>query len=229
MSRFVNDSFAYGKFAVFFNAMIVALALFVTTSTAKGQDSIRIVAIGDSLTAGYGLPPGEAFPVQLQEALRQKSLNVTVENAGVSGDTSTGGLQRLDWALAGGADFVILELGANDALRGIEPEVTRQNLSAIIEKLQARNLPVLLTGMKAPPNMGPEYGAEFDSLFPALADKYDIPLYPFFLDGVAADLSLNQEDGIHPNREGVSIIVEKILPFVVSFLQNERNTQLSKQ
>ena len=183
------------------------------------EETKRIVAIGDSLTAGYGLPAGEDFVTRLEAALQAKGYDVTVENAGVSGDTTAGGLQRLDWAIGNGADYVILELGANDALRGIEPEETRRNLSRIIEILQEKDIPVLLAGMRAPPNMGSEYTTAFDNIFPDLASRYKTGYYPFFLDGVAADPNLNQDDYIHPNAEGVNVIVGNILPFVTAFIE----------
>ncbi len=212
---------AYGKYGIFFNTFALFAVLFWIIPSAQAESEIKIVAFGDSLTAGYGLPQTDAFPVQLQAALRKAGLNVRVENAGVSGDTSTGGAQRLDWALSNGADFVLLELGANDALRGIEPSITRQSLIKIIENLKTKNIPVLLTGMRAPPNMGAEYQKEFDGIYADLAKQYDLPFYPFFLDGVAAIPSLNQDDAIHPNKEGVAIIVERMLPFLISSIKNQ--------
>jgi len=194
--------------------------IFCTSTVAFSGTPTRVVAIGDSLTAGYGLPQGEDFPTQLEAALKAKGLNVVVENAGVSGDTSTGGLQRIDWALGDGADFVILELGANDALRGIDPSTTRRNLDQILALLAERKIPVLLTGMKAPPNMGSEYTRAFDQIFPDLAEKYETAFYPFFLEDVAAIPDLNQDDYIHPNAEGVKIIVSNMLPYVLRFMGN---------
>lgn len=181
-------------------------------ATAQTARPVTIVALGDSLTAGYQLPPADAFPVKLQAALRAKGIAVTVENAGVSGDTSSGGLERLDWAVGDGVDAVILELGANDALRGIDPAITRRNLEAIIAKLKERNIPILLTGMIAPPNMGSTYGAAFNPIFPDIAARHGLLFDPFFLEGVAADSRLNQPDGIHPTAEGVDVIVAGILP-----------------
>ncbi len=213
------DLLAYGKFRVFFNIFAALFLIFWQGGSLQAADKRILVALGDSLTAGYGLPQSEAFTVQLQAALEKEGLNIRVENAGVSGDTSTGGVQRLDWALGGGADFVLLELGANDALRGIEPAVTRKSLITIIEKLKEKNIPVLLAGMKAPPNMGQEYIREFDQIYPELAQKYALAFYPFFLDGVAAVPSLNQEDAIHPNKEGVALIVEKMMPTLLSFIK----------
>jgi acyl-CoA thioesterase I len=173
---------------------------------------VRIVALGDSLTAGYQLPAAEAFPAKLERALRAKGLAVEVANAGVSGDTSTGGLSRLDWSVPEGTDAVILELGANDVLRGIEPKVTRAALDEIVGKLKQRGIEILLCGMLSPPNMGPEFAREFNAIFPDLAAKHGVALYPFFLEGVAADAKLNLSDGMHPNAAGVDEIVRRILP-----------------
>ncbi|WP_296520059.1 arylesterase [Rhodoplanes sp.] len=179
---------------------------------------LRIVALGDSLVAGYGLPPGDGFTAQLQKALAAKGHTgaraVEIVNAGVSGDTAQDGLARLDWALPDDADAVLVELGANDALRGIDPAVTRKALDEILRRLTARGIPVLLCGMQAPPNLGPDYKTAFDPLFPALAATHKVPLYPFFLDGAAAELGLNQPDGMHPNAAGVKTIVARILPAV---------------
>ncbi len=175
---------------------------------------INIVVFGDSLTAGYGLPANEAFPVQLQRALTAKGLAVNVVNAGVSGDTTTGGLSRLDWSVPDGTDAVILELGANDALRGLDPGIARKALDAMLRRLKERKISVLLCGMMAPPNLGVEYGRSFNSIYPDLAAQYGASLYPFFLAGVAADPKLNQRDGLHPTAAGVAVIVEGILPEV---------------
>ncbi|MFT5486723.1 MAG: acyl-CoA thioesterase-1 [Paracoccaceae bacterium] len=176
------------------------------------------MVLGDSLTAGYGLPEKEAFPVKLEAALRQSGISAVVINAGVSGDTTAGGLARIGWALADRPTHVLVELGANDALRGIDPKTTRGNLDAIVAKLQAAGVKVMLAGMYAPPNWGKEYETDFRSIYPDLARKYGVGLYPFFLDGVAARRELNQPDGIHPNEKGVAIIVERILPPVRQFL-----------
>jgi acyl-CoA thioesterase I len=173
-----------------------------------------ILALGDSLTAGYGLEAGQSFPDKLQEALRAKGHDVTIINAGVSGDIAAQGAARLDWALTDDVKAVIVELGANDALRGLDPAQMEAALRTILDNLKKRNLPVLLLGMKAPPNLGPDYAARFDGIYPKLAAEYGVALYPFFLDGVAADASLNQADGIHPNVKGLSIIVPRILPYV---------------
>ena len=183
---------------------------------------MRILAIGDSLTAGYGLRQGDGFTAQLQTVLRQQGFDVDILNAGVSGDTTTGGLARLDWALADEPDAVILELGANDGLRGIDPALTRANLGAMLVKLKQKNLPVLLAGMYAPVNLGPEYGNAFNSIYPELAAEHDVALYPFFLDGVATIAALNQDDGIHPTQEGTAVIVEKILPYVKTLIAKVR-------
>ena len=179
---------------------------------------IKMVVLGDSLSAGYGLPGPAAFPVRLQKALEAKGIKVEMSNAGVSGDTASGGRERLDWSVPDGTDAVIVELGANDALRGIDPAVTRAALSDIITKLQARKIAVLLCGMLAPPNYGSEYAAKFNAIYPDLAKSFGVPLYPFFLDGVAANPKINQADGMHPTAEGVDIVVKNILPTVEAFL-----------
>jgi acyl-CoA thioesterase-1 len=186
---------------------------------------VKIVALGDSLTAGYGLPVADAFPTRLQAALKAKGLDATVSNAGVSGDTASGGLERVDWSVPADADAVILELGANDALRGLDPKLTAKALDAILTKLEARHIPVLLTGMLAPPNMGAEYGKAFDAIYPALAAKHAVIFYPFFLDGVAGDRALNQGDGMHPTAAGVAIIVERILPSVEQLVGKVREAR----
>jgi len=181
---------------------------------------VSILVLGDSLTAGYGLAPEEAFPVKLEQRLKKEGRNVRVLNGGVSGDTSAGGRARLDWALADKSDAVIVELGANDGLRGLEPAQMKDNLDAIIAALKKRNIAVLLAGMRAPPNFGPRYGAEFDAVYPSLAKKHAVPLYPFFLNGVAAEPALNQRDGIHPNRDGVRVIVDRITSYVLRLLDS---------
>jgi acyl-CoA thioesterase-1 len=180
---------------------------------------LRIVALGDSLTAGYGVGPADAFPVVLQAALRAKGFDVTIVNAGVSGDTATGGAERLDWSVPDGTAGVILELGANDALRGIDPAVTRAALDRILTRLDQRRIPVLIAGMYAPRNLGADYVAAFDAIYPALAKRHGAMLYPFFLDGVAEDPGLNQGDGLHPTAAGVRVIVERMLPTVEAFLR----------
>ena len=177
-----------------------------------------IMAFGDSLTSGYGLPPADAFPVKLEAALRARGHAVRVINAGVAGDTTAGGRARLAWMLADKPDAVILELGANDGLRGLDPAETLANLRAIMEQLKAADLPVLLAGMRAPPNLVRDFGAEFDTIFATGALEYDALFYPFFLEGVAAHPTLNQNDGIHPNSAGVAIVVERIIPSVEALL-----------
>jgi acyl-CoA thioesterase-1 len=180
---------------------------------------MKIVALGDSLTASYGLGPGNSFTELLEAALRERGHDVAVVNAGVSGDTASDGLARLDWSVAADADAVIVELGANDALRGIDTRVTRDALDRILAGLAARRLPVLLAGMRAPPNLGTPYGAAFEAIFPDLADRYGALFYPFFLDGVAANPALNLADGLHPNPAGVRVIVDRILPAVEKLVE----------
>jgi len=194
----------------------LALALASTASVAMAENArpLRIVALGDSLVAGLGLRAAEAFPVRLQQALAAKGYAVEIVDAGVSGDTASDGLARLDWSVPAGTNAVILELGANDAMRGTDPAITRKALDAILRRLQERRIPVLLCGMLAPRNLGTAYTQEFDGIFSTLADVYNVPFYPFFLDGVATNLSLNQGDGAHPSAAGVSVIVKRILPKV---------------
>jgi acyl-CoA thioesterase-1 len=197
--------------AAAFAAFVVAAWLAAAPAAAK---PVTIVALGDSLTAGLGLFPGESFPEQLQAALKAKGEDVTVTNAGVSGDTATDGLARLEWSVPADADIVIVELGANDALRGIDPALTRKALAEILQKLDARHQRVLLAGMLAPRNLSDSYGKAFDAIYPDLAREYGVALYPFFLDGVATDPALNQGDGMHPTAAGVTKIVGLILPYV---------------
>ena len=187
-----------------------------------GERTIKIVAVGDSLSAGYQLPAQDAFPIQLEKALKEKGLAVEVANAGVSGDTSTGGLARLDWSVPDGTDAVILELGANDMLRAIDPKVTREALTEIVRRLKARNIEVLLCGMLAPRNLGTDYTKAFDSIYPDLASQNGLLLYPFFLDGIATDAKLNQRDGMHPTTAGVAKIVQGILPKVEELMARVR-------
>ena len=175
---------------------------------------IRLAVLGDSLTAGFGLAASDAFPAKLQKALRDKGIAVDVLNAGVSGDTTSGGLARLDWSIPPETEAVIVELGANDALRGVDPAVARKALDGILTRLKARNVAVLLCGMYAPPNYGADYVAKFNGIYPDLAKAHGVPLYPFFLDGVAGEPSLQLEDGMHPNAEGVERMVEAMLPAV---------------
>ena len=201
-------------------AFVAALVLAAGPAAAA---PLKIVALGDSLTAGYGLGPGEGFVPRLQAALRAAGHDVTVVDAGVSGDTASDGLARLDWSVGDDAGAVIVELGGNDALRGIDPAVTRAALDALLARLAARRLPVLLAGMRAPPNLGADYAATFDPIYGDLSARHGVALYPFFLDGVAADAALNQADGIHPNAAGVGVLVGRILPAVEALLARAAN------
>ena len=191
-----------------------AAFLAILTASPAVAEPYRIVGFGDSLMAGYGLGPGEGFPEKLQAALQKRGHDVVIANAGVSGDTSSGGLSRLDWSVPDGTQLVILELGANDMLRGIAPEVTEQNLDKMLGRLTERGMAVLLVGMVAAPNLGPDYADAFNGIFPRLAEKHSVPLYPFFLDGVAADRQFLLEDGMHPNAAGIDRMVERVLPAV---------------
>ncbi|MSP75509.1 MAG: arylesterase [Rhodospirillaceae bacterium] len=219
----------YGGFAARVNSRIAAflalvLCLVATAGYAQSGPAqsgpVKIAVLGDSLTAGYGVSPQQAFPVRLQAALQKQARNVTLLNHGVSGDTTAGGVERIDWMLADKPDIVLVELGANDALRGSDPASAERNLDAIVAKLKDAGVTVWLAGMLAPRNYGPEYAAQFDGLYKRLAAKHDVPLYPFFLDGVAQDPALNQADGIHPNPRGVDIVVERILPFITKNLDD---------
>lgn len=201
-----------------FGFLAFCLSLLLATSPLSAQ-TLRILAFGDSLTAGLGLDPGEAFPAKLEAALKARGHDIVIVNAGVSGDTSSAGAERLDWALDGKIDAVILELGANDALRGIDPQQTELALERILAELRKRKLPVLFVGMLAPRNLGPDFGKKFDALFPRLAQKHGALFYPFFLDGVAAEPALNQPDGLHPNSKGVDMIVSRILPITEDLLK----------
>ena len=201
-------------------AMWVVVA--ASPAFAQGQAPVRIVALGDSLSAGYRLAASEAFPVRLEAALKAKGLAVEIANAGVSGDTASGGQGRLDWSVPDGTDAVILELGANDALRGIDPAVTRRALDDILTRLKARNIQVLLCGMLAPRNLGADYTARFDAIYPDLAAKYGVPLYPFFLTGIAGKAEFNQADGVHPTAAGVDVIVRSILPKAEALVKRVR-------
>ena len=194
-----------------------ALAVAFAGAPAAGRVPV-ILDFGDSLTAGYGLPTGQAFPARLEAWLHQQGIEARVVNAGVSGDTTAGGLARLDWALADKPDLVILALGANDALRGIEPSNVRENLDKMIGKIEASGAKMLLLGMLAPPNWGEEYRHAFDQIFPELARIHHLPLYPFFLEGVAMKPELNQPDGLHPNERGVAVLVDRIAPVVARLL-----------
>jgi len=185
---------------------------------ARAAKPIKLVAFGDSLSAGFRLGPTEGFAPQLQAALKAKGRDVTVANAGVSGDTASGGADRVDWSVPDGTDGVIVELGANDMLRGVPPEVTRKALARLLDRLKARGIPAMLAGMRASRNLGDDYVRDFERIYPELAKERGLILYPFFLDGVVNDREFNLDDGIHPNAKGVEIIVEKILPSVERFL-----------
>ena len=195
----------------------VLAVIFMFTQSAAAQ-TMTILALGDSLTAGYGLQPSDAFPVKLEAALKARGHDVRIVNAGVSGDTALDGLSRLDWALSEDVNAVIVELGANDALRGLPAAQAETAIDGVLAKLKGKNLPALLAGMRAPPNLGPDYQSGFDTIYSRLAEKYGALLYPFFLDGVAADVHLNQADGLHPNPAGVDIIVARMLPSVEALI-----------
>lgn len=200
--------------------LVISLLMLAHVGVAAAEP-YRIVGFGDSLMAGYGLQPGESFPEKLQAALKSRGHDVAIENAGVSGDTSSGGLSRLDWSVPDGTRLVILELGANDMLRGIDPAMTEKNLDEMIARLKTRKIDILLAGMRAAPNLGPDYQAAFDGIFPKLAATHGLPIYPFFLDGVAAERSLLLDDGMHPNAKGIDQIVERILPTVEAALRKD--------
>jgi acyl-CoA thioesterase I len=209
---------------MFAHLLVLGLAL-MAAGTASAETPaiaparpIKMVVLGDSLSAGLGLPATAAFPARLQKALKSKGIEVDMINAGVSGDTTSGGRDRLDWSVPEGTEAVILELGANDALRGVDPKVTRSALTDILTRLKARGTAVLLCGMVAPPNYGSDYSARFNAIYPELAQSFGVPLYPFFLEGVATEAKLNQADGMHPTAEGVDTIVRNILPTVQAFL-----------
>jgi acyl-CoA thioesterase I len=209
---------------MFAHMLVLAVALMAAgtalapASASKAAKPVKIVVLGDSLSAGLGLSASAAFPAKLQKSLQANGIAVDMTNAGVSGDTSSGGRDRLDWSVPEGTEAVILELGANDALRGIDPKITRSALTDILTRLKARGIAVLLCGMVAPPNYGSDYSVRFNAIYPDLAKSFGVPLYPFFLEGVAADAKLNQADGLHPTAEGVDVIVRNILPAVEAFL-----------
>ena len=216
-------SIGYGRFAAPVNSLLVTIVLCLSAPlwTAHAQSApVKLAILGDSLAAGYGVKPEQAIPARLEAALKAQGRNVAVVNHGVSGDTTAGGLQRVDWMLADKPDIVMVELGANDALRALDPGEAERNLDAIITKLKAAGVTVWLAGMLAPRNFGPEYTRQFDGLYKRLAEKHNVPLYAFFLDGVAQDPTLNQGDGIHPNPKGVDVIVERLLPFVTRNLDD---------
>jgi acyl-CoA thioesterase-1 len=209
-----------------FKAVTGLIAAFLVFTFASGAEAatLRIVAFGDSLTAGYGISRTAAFPARLEAALRAKGLDVKVENAGVSGETASQGLARLDWSVPQGTDAVIVELGANDMLRGLDPAVTRKALTEIVQRLRKRGITVLLAGMKAAPNMGRPYREAFDKIFPDIAEAEGVLLYPFFLEGIAGDRALNLPDGLHPTPEGVDRIVAGILPTAEQLVVRARET-----
>lgn len=213
-----------------FKTIVAALLCAAPAIAQAAERPIRILAFGDSLTQGYGVPPGDDFPDVLEHALKAKGLNVSVINAGVSGDTSAGGLARLDWSLEDAnnpPDAAILELGANDGLRGLPVDDMAKNLDTILARFKARGIPVLLAGMKAPRNYGDAYAKQFDAVYPQLARKYGVLLYPFFLDGVALNTNLIQADGLHPNPAGVEVIVRNMTPMVVRLIEQAKEKQAS--
>jgi acyl-CoA thioesterase-1 len=211
---------SYGHWLLLVQA--AALAAVLIAAPAAAARTLRLVVLGDSLTAGLGLPPGKTFPDRLQAALRAKGWDVDILNAGVSGDTAADGLARYEWAVPPESDALIVELGANDMLRGLPPLATKKALSAILDKAHDAQLPTLLAGMRAAPNLGVEYGREFSAIYPTLSEAHGVALYPFFLDGVAGDPKLNQADGMHPNAGGVDAIVERIEPSVEQILKQVR-------
>ncbi len=215
-------SASYGHFARYVQAGVAVLAVALLFLGPAEARTIRLVALGDSLTAGYGLPPGQAFPEILQRALKSKGYDVEVTNAGVSGETAEDGLARFDWSVPDGTDALIVELGANDMLRGMPPEGAKAALDEILARAKKAHIATLLTGMRAAPNLGPEYQKKFDAIYSELAARYSVDLYPFFLDGVAADPKLNQKDGLHPTREGVERIVAAMLPAVEKLIGEVR-------
>jgi acyl-CoA thioesterase I len=200
--------------------VMILCATLVPSPAPAADAECRIAVLGDSLAAGYGLPLEKAFPAQLEDALRDAGYPCTVLDAGVSGDTSAGGLARVDWMLGDRPSHVIVELGGNDGLRALSPEEMEANIGKILQRLEDAGIEALLAGVLAPPNLGRAYGDEFKAVFPRLAEEHDVPLYPFFLDGVAAEPSLNQPDGIHPNAEGVKVIVDRMLPMVETWLDD---------
>ena len=217
-------AFGYVRFVAVVNVLVVALSCLVAPAHAQSAPPqsapIKIAVLGDSLAAGYGVKPEQSFPARLEVALKAAGRNVAILNHGVSGDTTTGGLDRVDWMLGDKPDIVLIALGGNDMLRAIDPALTERNLDATIAKLKQAGVTVWLAGMMAGRNLGPEYVAAFDGLYRKLADKYQVPFYPFLLDGVAQDPALNQADGIHPNPKGAEIIAGRLLPFVTKNLDD---------
>ena len=205
----------------FYRLLSISVVLLLPIDSKANQNTqIKILVLGDSLTAGYGLDKSDSFPAVLEKHLLASGWNASIANGGVSGDTSAGGKNRLKWALTKKPDVVIVELGANDGLRGLNPNNTKENLAAILRELRQRKISVLLAGMLAPPNLGKTYGREFEKIYLDLANQFNVPFYKFFLDGVAGNPELNQGDGIHPNRKGVNVIVKRISPSVISVLKN---------
>jgi acyl-CoA thioesterase I len=200
-------------------AILAGLGSLLAVPALAQAQPVRLVALGDSLTAGYGLARSEALPAQLERALKARGIDATIANAGVSGDTASGGAERAEWSVPDGTQGVILALGANDMLRGVDPDVTRRALDRIVAGLQKRKIPVLLVGMYAPRNLGADYYRRFDAIYPDLAKKYDLALYPFMLDGVAGERRLNLQDGVHPTAEGIALITQRMLPTVEAFLR----------
>ena len=213
----------YGRFAAAVNSLLIAISCVLAGLAPQAHAQampVKLAILGDSLTAGYGVKPDESVPARLEAALKKQGRNVTVINHGVSGDTTAGGLERIDWMLGDKPDIVLVELGANDALRGLDPAATEKNLDAVVTRLKAAGVTVWLAGMLAPRNYGADYARQFDGLYGRVAERHGVPLYPFFLDGVAQDPALNQADGIHPNPRGVDIVVERLLPFVTRNLDD---------
>jgi acyl-CoA thioesterase-1 len=215
VKTFSRPSASYGHFALRVQAAILAFALFAAPAAAR---TLHLVALGDSLTAGFGLPPGQGFTEVLQRSLRAKGWDVEVTNAGVSGETAADGLARYDWSVPAGTDALLVELGANDMLRGLPPESAEAALAKILDRAKKAHVATLLTGMRAAPNLGADYQKKFDAIYPELAARYGVALYPFFLDGAAGDPKLTQPDGEHPNRAGVEVIVARVLPAVEALL-----------
>ncbi|MEM1378229.1 MAG: arylesterase [Pseudomonadota bacterium] len=199
-------------------AIVIGFALALTT-LAAGAQTVNVVGFGDSLMAGYQLASQDAFPTKLETVLRERGYDVAVQNAGVSGDTTSGGLSRLDWSVPDETDLVILELGGNDALRGISPDITRENLDQMVTRLKERDIDVILVGILAPPNMGDDYAAQFNPIYEELAEKHGVPLYPFFLDGAITEPGMMLADGIHPSGDGTTVMVERFLPLMTEYLE----------